>query len=316
VTIVRVDQNQQEILRAVVSTTGEETVDKTIKELAEAHASGAINRREFIRLGAVIAGGIAGATALVASIVPTTSHAAQVDPNDSALTSSEIKYASTDGTSVGAYVTRPKGDGTRPAVVVVHGWDGINDHIRDVARRLAKAGYVALAPDLLSRQGGTNSFPNSEAAIEAGRKLDDETITKDLTSGINYLKGQSFVHASKIGVIGFCWGGGKALMFTTRSKDLAASVIYYGANPQNLEDVKNITAPVLGQYGGADERITSGVPKLEETMKKYGKSFEYNIYAGAPHAFNSDNSPRSYREDAAKKAWERTLDFFNKNLKS
>jgi carboxymethylenebutenolidase len=99
-------------------------------------------------------------------------------------------------------------------------------------------------------------------------------------------------------------------MFTTRSKDLAASVIYYGANPQNLEDVKNITAPVLGQYGGADERITSGVPKLEETMKKYGKSFEYNIYAGAPHAFNSDNSPRSYREDAAKKAWERTLDFF------
>ena len=289
-------------------------MDKTIKELAEAHASGAINRREFIRLAAVIAGSIAGATALVDSIAPTTSYAAQVDPNDSALTSSEIKYASTDGTSIGAYLTRPKGDGTRPAVVVLHGWDGINDHIRDVARRLAKAGYVALAPDLLSRQGGTNSFPNSEAAIEAGRKLDDEMITNDLAGGVNFLKGQNFVRASKIGVIGFCWGGGKALMFTTRSKDLSASVIYYGANPRNLEDVKNITASVLGQYGGADERITSGVPKLEETMKKYGKSFEYKIYAGAPHAFNSDTSPQSYREDAAKEAWAKTLEFFKKQL--
>ena len=103
-------------------------------------------------------------------------------------------------------------------------------------------------------------------------------------------------------------------MFTTRSKDLAASVIYYGENPRNLEDVKNITAPVLGQYGGADERITSGVPKLEETMKKYGKSFEYKIYAGAPHAFNNDTSPQSYREDAAKEAWNRTLEFFKRHL--
>ena len=148
------------------------------------------------------------------------------------------------------------------------------------------------------------------------RKLDDDTLTKDLTGGINYLKGQSFVGANKIGVIGFCWGGGKALLFTTRSKDLAASVIYYGSNPRNLEDVKNITAPVLGQYGGADEPITSAVPQLEEAMKKYGKSFEYKIYPGAPHSFNSDTSPQSYREDAAKEAWGRTLEFFKKNLQS
>ena len=117
-------------------------------------------------------------------------------------------------------------------------------------------------------------------------------------------------------MIGFCWGGGKALLFTTRSKDLAASVIYYGGNPGNLEDVKNITAPVLGQYGGADEPITSAVPQLEEAMKKYGKSFEYKIYPGAPHSFNSDTSPQSYREDAAKEAWGRTLEFLKKNLQS
>jgi carboxymethylenebutenolidase len=105
-------------------------------------------------------------------------------------------------------------------------------------------------------------------------------------------------------------------MFTTRSKDLAASVIYYGENPTNLEEVKNITAPVLGHYGGADERITSGVPQLEAAMKKYGKSFEYKIYAGAPHAFNSDTSPQSYRPEAAKEAWSRTLEFFKKHLES
>jgi carboxymethylenebutenolidase len=275
-----------------------------------------VTRREFLQKGVLVTGGLAAGTLTVDPLVPVIAHAAQVDPNDPGLTSSEIKYSSTDGTALDGYLTRPKGDVARAAVVVIHGWDGINDHVRDVARRLAKAGYVALAPDLLSRQGGTSSFSSSEAAIAAGRKLDDEMITKDLTGGINYLKGQSFVGANKIGVIGFCWGGGKALLFTTRSKDLAASVIYYGSNPPNLEDVKNITAPVLGQYGGADERITSAVPKLEEVMKNYGKSFEYKVYPGAPHGFNSDTSPQNFREEAAKEAWGRTLEFFKKHLQS
>ena len=275
-----------------------------------------ISRREFLHKSALVAGSTVAANALGDFLASASANAAQVEPNDPALTSGEVKFNAADGTSIGGYLTRPKGDAARPAVVVIHPWDGLSDHIRDVARRLAKAGYVALAPDLLSRQGGTSSFASSEAAIAAGRKLDNADITKDLTGGINYLKGQSFVGAGKIGVIGFCWGGGKALMFTTRSKDLAAAVIYYGDNPANLEDVKNITAPVLGQYGGADERITSGVPQLEAAMKKYGKSFEYKIYPGAPHGFNSDTSPRSYREEAAKEAWGRTLEFFKKNLQS
>jgi carboxymethylenebutenolidase len=273
-----------------------------------------VTRREFLQKSALITGGLAAGKLMVDPLVPPISHAAQVDPNDPGLTSSEIKYASPDGTAIGGYLTRSKVDVARPAVVVIHGWDGINDHVRDVARRIAKAGYVALAPDLLSRQGGTSSFSSSEAAIAAGRKLDDEMITKDLTGGINYLKGQSFVGANKIGVVGFCWGGGKALLFTTRSKDLAASVIYYGGNPANLEDANNITAPVLGHYGGDDERITSAVPQLVDAMKQYGKSFEYKVYPGAPHGFNSDMSPANYREDAAKEAWGRTLEFFNKHL--
>ena len=274
-----------------------------------------VTRREFLQHGVLATSGLAAGKLLVDAFTPMASHAAQVEPNDPGLTSSEIKYASTDGTAISAYITRPKGNEAHPAVLVVHEWDGIKEQIRDVARRLARAGYVALAPDLLSRYGGTSSFSTEEAAIAAGRKLDDDMITKDLTGGVNYLKGQSFVRANRIGVIGFCWGGGKALLFTTRSKDLSASVIYYGSNPSNLEDVKNISAPVLGQYGGADERITSAVPKLDDAMKKYGKSFEYKVYPGAPHAFNSDGSP-SYREEAAKEAWGRTLQFFKIHLQS
>ncbi|HEY1233653.1 MAG TPA: dienelactone hydrolase family protein [Candidatus Binatia bacterium] len=274
-----------------------------------------ITRREFLQQSVLATGSLAAGKLLVDTLAPVSSDAAQIDPNDPGLISSEVKYSSTDGTAISAYVTRPKGSEAHPAVLVIHEWDGIKEHIRDVARRLAKSGYAALAPDLLSRYGGTSSFSTQEAAIAAGRKLDDDSLTNDLSGAVSYLKGQSFVRANRIGVIGFCWGGGKALLFTTRSKDLSASVIYYGSNPSNLEDVKNISAPVLGQYGGEDERITSAVPKLDKAMKQYGKSFEYNVYPGAPHAFNSDVSP-SYREDAAKEAWTHTLEFFKTHLQS
>jgi carboxymethylenebutenolidase len=286
-----------------------------LEKLLQGFRDGRISRREFIQQAVFLTGSLAAATSLVDSLFPPFADAAQVDPNDPTLTSTDVKFTAEDGAAIGGYLARPKGDERRPAVVVIHEWNGINDHIRDVARRLAKAGYVALAPDLLSRQGGTSSFPSVSAANEAAVKLPDEPIIKDLTGAVNFLKAQNFVRP-KIGVIGFCWGGGKALMFTTRSKDLAASVIYYGDNPRNFEDVKNITAPVLAQYGAADERITSGAPKLEEAMKKYGKSFEYKIYPGAPHSFNNDTSPRSYREEAAKEAWGGTLEFFKKYLQS
>lgn len=168
-----------------------------------------ISRRKFLQQTALVAGSAVATNALCDLLGSAPANAAQVDPSDPALTSGEIKFNAADGTSIGGYLTRPKGDAARPAVMVISAWDGLTDHIRDVARRLAKAGYVALAPDLLSRYGGTSSYSTSEAAIAAGRKLDNEMITKDLTGGINYLKGQSFVRANKIGVIGFCWGGEK-----------------------------------------------------------------------------------------------------------
>ncbi len=273
-----------------------------------------LSRREFIQRAAVLTGGLAAATTFMEPVLSPSARAAQVDPKDPALKSSDVKFPALDTAVISGYLSRPKGPEKRLGVVIVHEWRGINEEIRDVARELAKAGYVALVPDLLSRNGGTASFSSPEAATESLLKIDERTITNDLTAAANYLKRQNFVRPDKIGVIGFCWGGGKALAFATRDPDLAAAVIYYGENPRNLDDVKNITAPVLGQYGGADKRITSGVPKLEEAMKKYGKSFEYKIYPGAPHAFNNDTSPRSYRPEAAKEAWGKTLDFFEKHL--
>ena len=275
-----------------------------------------LSRREFIQRSAILTGSLTAAAAITDPLGSSKAYAAQVDPSDPALASSDFKFNSTDGTSVSGYLTRPKGDGSHPAIVVIHENRGLNEHIRDVARRLAKAGYVALAPDLLSRQGGTRSFANDEAAIAGIGKLDEESITKDLTGAINYLKGEKFVRANKIGVVGFCWGGGNTLLITTRNKDLAAAVVYYGRNPKNLEDVKNINAAVLGNYGEKDTGITSQVPKLEEAMKQHGKSFEYKIYPGAPHAFNNDTNPERYNAEAAKEAWARTLDFFKKHLQS
>ncbi len=289
---------------------------KEVEELIQEYRGGRITRREFIQKAAVLTGSLAAATSLLDSLLSSSAHAAQVDPNDPALTSSEIKYASTDGAAIGAYLTRPKGEGRLPAVVVLHENRGLVDHIRDVARRLAKAGYVALAPDLLSRQGGTGSFASPAEAIEGIRKVDEEGITKDLTGGINYLKGQNYVRANKIGVVGFCWSGGQATLILTRNRDLAAGVIYYGRNPNDLDDVKNISAPVLASYGEKDERITAGVPALVEAMKTHGKSFEYKIYPGAQHAFNNDTNPQRYDADAAKDAWGRTLEFFKKHLQS
>jgi carboxymethylenebutenolidase len=289
-----------------------EKIDTMLQEYRE----GRISRREFIHRAVVLTGSLVAAATLVDLVGPQTSHANLVDPNDSALISSDIKYSSTDGTAIGAYLTRPKGGGSFPAVVVLHENRGLVDHIRDVARRLAKAGYVALAPDLLSRQGGTGSFASPDAAIEGIRQVDEEVVTKDLTGGINYLKGQNYVRANKIGVVGFCWSGGQATLILTRNRDLAAGVVYYGRNPNDLDDVKNISAPVLASYGEKDERITAGVPALEEAMKKHGKSFEYKIYPGAQHAFNNDTNPQRYNAEAAKDAWSRTLEFFNKHLQS
>ena len=279
-----------------------------LKYLMDSYRAGTITRREFLRRAMLWTGSMAVASSLLDSLSPTAAHAAnQVDPNDPALISTDVKYTADDGASINAYVTRPKGDGRRPAVIVVSDNWALDDHNRDVGRRLAKAGYVAIVPDVVSRVGGTSSFASREEVAKAINQL-------SLMGAQNYIKSQSFVQPNKIGVIGFCWGGGKTFLFTTQSKDLAATVIYYGPIPKDLDAVKNITAPVLGNYGELDKPISSQVPRLAEEMKKNGKSYDYKIYPDAPHAFNSDVREDRYRPEAAKDAWGRTLEFFKKHL--
>ncbi|MBI4287538.1 MAG: dienelactone hydrolase family protein [Chloroflexi bacterium] len=224
-----------------------------------------------------------------------------------------VQFTSEGGT-IKAYQARPKSGGPFPGLIVIHENRGLTDHIKDVARRFANQGYTALAVDLLSRVGGTDQFTTTDAAVAAIGKLDPNGITQDLNAAVAYLKGQSFVKADRLGVIGYCWGGGNSLRFATNNKDLRAAVVYYGPNPATLDDVANITASVLGIYGELDTRLTVNVPTLAEAMKKYGKSFEYKVYSGAAHAFFNDTGERHNREAAAE-AWPLTLAFLEKNLK-
>jgi carboxymethylenebutenolidase len=210
------------------------------------------------------------------------------------------------------FLAKPREAGTYPGVIVIHEIWGLVDHIKDVASRLANEGYVALAVDLFEEKIVTK--------LEEGRvlreKFSEEKILADLNGAFNYLKNLSYVKPNRIGSVGFCMGGGLSLLLACHNTELAAPVIFYGRNPSPIELVKNLQSPILGNYAGADMAITeSDINLLKQTLTKYGKRFDIKIYPGAPHAFFNDTSA-SYRPEAAKDAWKRTLNFFNKELKS
>jgi carboxymethylenebutenolidase len=215
---------------------------------------------------------------------------------------------------VKGYLARPDAKGVYPVLIVIHENRGLTDHIKDVARRFAGQGYAAVAVDLLSRVGGKDKFATENESIAAITALDAEGVQQDLMSAFDYLKGQPFVRPGHIGVIGYCWGGGNSLLMATRVKELRTAVVYYGPNPTNLDDVANISCPMLGIYGEKDPRITVNVPALAEAMKKFKKSFEYKVYPGAMHAFFNDTGA-NYNAEAAADAWKVTLAFLDKNLK-
>lgn len=223
----------------------------------------------------------------------------------------EFSSGSTDRKTKG-FLARPKETGIFPAVIVIHEIWGLVDHIKDVAMRFAREGFVALAVDLF--EGKTVS------KLEEGRKFreqfTEEKILGDLDGSFNYLKSLSYVNPKHIGSIGFCMGGGLSLLLACHNKELAAAVVFYGRNPSPIDRLKDIQCPVLGNYAGADMAITeSDINLLKQTMTEYGKSFDLKIYQGGPHAFFNDTR-ESYRAEAAKDAWTRTLQFFNKYLKA
>ncbi len=253
------------------------------------------------------------AQAAQATSAPTTAASAipgYVDP--SAVDTSVASYPGGD-VKMSGYLAKPKsGAGPFPAVIVIHENRGLTDHIKDVTRRVANLGYAALGVDLLSRVGGTVKFAPPADPTQAINSLKQDDVNADLVASVAYLKSQSFVKP-KIGVVGFCWGGGNSLLTAINSKDIAACIVFYGRNPNNIDDVQKIAGAVQGTYGELDQSITPGVPALDAAMKKYDKPFEYKIYPGANHAFFNDTGPR-FNETAAKDAWARLVDFYKKNL--
>lgn len=287
-----------------------------IKELIQEYEEGKITRRDFIRRAVAITGSFAATNALIQTFIPSFGYAAQVDPNDPALVSSDVQYTGKAGTVFG-YLTRPKASGKHPAIIVIHQDRGLNDHIKDVARRFAKEGFATLAPDYLSRHGGTKKAnPKGEGLGNYRELAPVQSIVEDTDAGFAYLRDLPEVRPDRLGVMGFCVGGTMAFTVATQVRGLKAVVVYYGTSPRPLDLVRNIEAPVLAHYGGEDPRVNAGIPATEEAMKKYGKSFTYKIYPGAQHAFNEDTRPDRYHPEAAKEAWAKTLEFFKKHLQS
>ncbi len=197
-----------------------------------------------------------------------------------------------------------------PAVVVIHENRGPNAHFEDVARRVALAGYLAIAPDMLSPVGGTPADQN--VARDLIGTLDGDRIVANLVAAVEYLRDHP-LSTGKVGCVGFCWGGQRANLLAVNSVDLSAAVAYYGSQPE-ASDVPRITAPLLLHYAGLDKRVNAGIADFEAALKKAGKRYTMHVYEGANHAFNNDTREARYHPEAATLAWQRTLDFFEKNL--
>jgi carboxymethylenebutenolidase len=286
-----------------------------IKKLVEEYRDGKLSRREFIHKAVVLTGSLAAATNLIACAAGAGGGSAQTQP-DAASVSTNVQFPGPAGT-IYAYQSKPKAPGKYPAVIVVHENRGINDHVRDVARRIAKEGYVALVPDYLSRGGGTAKVNPKGEGLSNMRELAPTSATaEDTGAAVAYLKTLSDVRGDRIGIVGFCWGGEQAFNAATQVRGLRGVVVYYGRTPNPAELVQKIEAPVLAHYGSEDKGITGGVPATEAAMKKYNKPYVYTIYPGAGHAFNNDTDPSRYNAAAAKEAWAKTVDFFRKNLQS
>jgi carboxymethylenebutenolidase len=286
-----------------------------IRELLREYQEGKLSRREFMRQAVIVTGSLAAANSLIGSLLPSAAVAAQVPPNDSDILTHDVQYDGKAG-PIFAYLARPVKAGKYPAVIVVHENEGLNDHIRDVARRFVKEGYVALAPDYLSRQGGTPKANPKGGGLSNIRELAPwQTVAEDTESGVQYLRVLPDVRGDRIGMVGFCWGGEVTFATVTQVPALRAAVVYYGRSPEPLDRLQNIKTPIMAHYGEKDAGVNKGISDTEAAMKKYKKIYDYKIYPGAQHAFNKDTSGERYHPDAAREAWSRTQEFLKKNLK-
>ncbi|MGI4847871.1 MAG: dienelactone hydrolase family protein [Janthinobacterium lividum] len=284
-----------------------------VLKLFDGYVHGAMDRREFLDKASRHAVAGFSALAMFEALRPNYALAQQVPKNDNRIVAEYTTYASPSGSGImRGYLARPNTDGgDSPAVLVIHENRGLNPYIEDVARRLAVAGYIAFAPDALTPVGG---YPgDEEQATKLFAALDGAKRTEDLMAAVPYVKSLPR-YAGKFGVVGFCFGGGIANAMAVRFADLGAAVPFYGAQPAAAE-VANIKAPLLIHYAGLDERVNAGWPAYEAALKANHVRYEAFIYPDVNHGFHNDTTPR-YDAVAAKLAWQRTLDFFGKNLRS
>jgi carboxymethylenebutenolidase len=285
--------------------------DQELLDLYDRYAHNLINRREFLEKAGKYAVGGVSAAALLKMLSPQYAKASQVAADDPRIKAEYIEYASPKGYGkVRGYLVRPaKAGGKLPGVVVVHENRGLNPYIEDVARRLAVAGFMALAPDGLTPLGGYPGNDDEGRAMQS--KLDGAKLLEDFVAAFETLKARPDC-SGKVGVVGFCYGGGVVNMMAVRLPDLAAAVPFYGAQPP-AEEVTKINAPLLLHYAALDERIDRGWPAYEAALKKHGKRYTVYFYPNVNHGFHNDTTPR-YDKAAAELAWSRTIAFFKANL--
>lgn len=283
-------------------------MDRSIIDLFNVYAKGLLDRREFLKKLAVLAGGAAAAISLLPLLESNYAIAQIIPKDDSRLDSGYIKY-STDSGEAHAYSARPKGEARVPGVIVIHENRGLNPHIEDVTRRVALEGFLAIAPDALSQFGGTPEDTGEARTLM--RKLDSKSTTSNYVAAVKYLKTHPKT-TGKVGCMGFCWGGGVTNQVAVNSPDLTAAVPFYGRQPAS-EDVPKIKASLLLQYAGLDNRINAGIEAFEEALRKASVEYRIYIYEGAGHAFFNDTGSR-YHKDASQLAWERTISFFTEKL--
>jgi carboxymethylenebutenolidase len=283
-------------------------MDQRIIELYDEFTHGSISRRVFLDRLAEIAGSSAAALALLPLLQNDYARAAIVPPGDARLTIDSLGYDA-QGTRINGYLARLKEKGKRPAVIVIHENRGLNPHIEDVARRLALAGFLAYAVDLLSPLGGTPA-DEDKARDMIGTLNADETARR-IAAAVPFLERHA-ESTGKVGAVGFCWGGGMVNRLAVLSPDLKAAVAYYGVQPPAAQ-VPRIQAALLLHYAGLDQRIDAGIPAYEQALKAAHKRFTIYIYPNVNHAFNNDTSNR-YDKPAAELAWSRTVAFLKQYL--
>ena len=285
--------------------------DQRILDLYDYYAHGKITKREFLKnIGKYTAAGVT-ALSVFNSLTPNYALAEQVSFNDPDIKATYVDYKSDNGngTIKGYYVTPSKVESSLPAVLVVHENRGLNPYIKDVARRVAKAGFIALAPDGLSSLGG---YPGNDADGKAlQNKIDRQKLLNDFFNGFEYLYNNPATN-KKIGAVGFCYGGGVCNALAVAYPELSASVPFYGSQAKD-EDVPRIKSPLLLHYAELDERINKGWPAYEAALKKHNKVYTAHIYKDCNHGFHNDSTPR-YDKQNADLAWSRTISFFEISL--